>query len=476
MPGWESLEDIIDLEKTQLVQEGTVPELAEAAAHKAHRLRLAGADEFAVWQGFRDVPQRSDFEFNEPNDLAGIRALRKRWTASLPSFKPNSALLYDKMYGAWLGRCAGCALGKPVEWFMGRRDGLTSWQRQKVYLQAIAPDEWPLRDYFPQHSPGEEKSGKAECYPSTREQIAFMETDDDIRYTVLGQIILDKYGRNFASAHVALEWLGRLSYQQVCSAETQAYRNMAMRCDQFRSWRAINEYDDPSKSAALDATTDWEFVRRHLNPYREWIGAQIRIDSYGYAAAGDPELAAEFAWRDARISHVKNGIYGAMFCAATIAAAFTTGDVTAIIEAGLAQIPSTSRLYREIRQTIDICQKYGNSFDHFESVLEDIYTLLGHYHPVHANNNAAICVAAILLSGGDFHQGITLAVMGGWDTDCNGATVGSIVGAMTGAARSPEHWTARLNDTLRSGLVDYHPIAISECARRSADIWRRVNS
>ena len=93
---------------------------------------------------------------------------------------------------------------------------------------------------------------------------------------------------------------------------------------------------------------------------------------------------------------------------------------------------------------------------------------------MHTNNNAAVCVAALLLSGGDFSRGITLAVMGGWDTDCNGATVGSIVGAITGARKAPSHWTGRLHDTLNSEIVDYHPIAISECARRSVKIARDV--
>ena len=234
-----------------------------------------------------------------------------------------------------------------------------------------------------------------------------------------------------------------------------------LRCDGFRN---------PLDGTDYDASTDWGWVAHHLNPYREWIGAQIRVDSYAYAAPGNPELAAEFAWRDARISHAKNGIYGAMFCAAMIAAAFTTGDTREIVEAGLAEIPSTSRLYSELRQVIAICEAHGSDFVEFENVFAKIYALLGHYSPVHTNSNAAICVAALLLSGGDFHRGITLAVMGGWDTDCNGATVGSVVGAICGANAAPIHWTGRLNDTLHAGIVGYDPIAISECARRSMQI------
>jgi ADP-ribosylglycohydrolase len=280
---------------------------------------------------------------------------------------------------------------------------------------------------------------------------------------VLGQILLNEKGRDFTSWDVARGWILRLPYHMVCTAETQAYRNLVLRYN-FH----VNG-DDASN-------VDWNWVRTHLNPYREWIGAQIRIDSYGYAAPGNPELAAEFAWRDARISHVKNGIYGAMLCAAMIAAAFAADDAHEIVEAGLAEIPQTSRLYKEMRQTIEICAKYNNDFAHFEDVIRDIYDLLGHYHPVHTNNNAALCVAGVLLAQGDFHKGITFAVMGGWDTDCNGATVGSIVGAITGARNAPAHWTARLNDTLNSEIIGYHPIAIAECARRALEIAREVDA
>jgi len=125
-------------------------------------------------------------------------------------------------------------------------------------------------------------------------------------------------------------------------------------------------------------------------------------------------------------------------------------------------------------QVVEICQQHNCDFARFEEVIRAIYKLLGHYHAIHTNNNAALCVAALLMSGGDFHKAITFAVMGGWDTDCNGATVGSMVGAICGAKRAPTHWTGRLNDTLNSHVVGYHPIAISECARRACAIWKKV--
>jgi ADP-ribosylglycohydrolase len=140
----------------------------------------------------------------------------------------------------------------------------------------------------------------------------------------------------------------------------------------------------------------------------------------------------------------------------------------------LAEIPKKSRLHVEMEQVIEICQRHKCSFDAFEEVLEEIYTLLGHYHPVHTNNNAALIVAALLLGKDDFERVITLAVMGGWDTDCNGASAGSIYGAMFGAGKIPAKWKDPLHDTLYSQILDYHPIAISECARQSVEIAQKV--
>jgi ADP-ribosylglycohydrolase len=213
----------------------------------------------------------------------------------------------------------------------------------------------------------------------------------------------------------------------------------------------------------LFSEKDLEYAQLYRNPYREWIGAQIRVDSYAYVMPGNPELAAELAYRDARLSHVKNGIYGAMFVAAMISAGFMTANPEDVIAIGLSEIPKTSRLYADVQRGVEIAQQAAN----LDDLMNDLWRNLGHYHPVHTNNNAALIAAALIYGGDDFERCITTAVVGGWDTDCNGATVGSIWGAMHGARALPEKWTEPLHDTLYSCIPDFHPIKISECAKRS---------
>ncbi len=458
MAGWEPSHKQIELEKIQLLEEGRDPKWLEK---KMGSFDLKQADNTTLsqyWKELQDAPASSDFGFVEPSDLKTIQSERSSVQGKLP-ISYDDKELYQRMLGAWLGRCCGCALGKPVEGFMGPHNGLSSKERQKEYLLGISKNEYPLNNYFPGTSPAIEKTGKVWCPKSFRENISYMESDDDIRYTVIGHAILKDKGGDFTTTDVMHAWLHYLPYKFVCTAETQAYRNYVARY--FTHYQAMENID-------------WSWVAIHQNPYREWIGAQIRADAWGYAAQGNPELAADFAWRDARMSHIKNGIYGEMFVAAMIAAGFALTDPLAVVRAGLAEIPRKSRLHAEMEQVVEICQRHTCSFDAFEKVFDEIYALLGHYHPVHTNNNAALVVAALLLGKDDFEKVITLAVMGGWDTDCNGATAGSIYGAMFGAGKIPAKWKDPLHDTLYSQILEYHPIAISECARQSTEIAQKI--
>ncbi|HQK22641.1 MAG TPA: ADP-ribosylglycohydrolase family protein, partial [Candidatus Latescibacteria bacterium] len=205
----------------------------------------------------------------------------------------------------------------------------------------------------------------------------------------------------------------------------------------------------------------------------EWIGAQIRADFWGYAAAGLPELAAEFAWRDAILSHTRNGVYGEMWMAATIAAAFAVNDVEQAIRIGLSEVPAECRLAKALNETLAWCNTDGA----LETTLDRIQEEFGHYHPVHTINNAALVVAGLMYGRASLGATICGAVTGGWDTDCNGASAGSVFGAMHGANGLPYEWVGCLNDTLHSALSGVNqgkPHRFTDLAQRTLVRHKKV--
>jgi ADP-ribosylglycohydrolase len=456
MAGWDSLKELVQLEIVQRREEGCNVEGFE------RKWETAGDDEQKLMDVYRQLSElnvSADFPYNEPSELPDIRRLRPEGPRKyIAAFTEQT--WRDKFYGAWLGRLSGCALGKPLESapMMAGGAGNPGWRNVQLWFEGA--DAWPIRGYTPEHSRAESAGIDIArwCLQSTRERIAFMESDDDVRYTVLGLLMLENKGLEWDSWDIGKMWHSRLTYGQVCTAETQAYLNFSHVTSHMR-WE---------KPADWAVRLDW--VRTYLNPYREWIGAQIRADGFAYGAAGNPELAAEFAWRDASFSHVKNGIYGEMFAAAMVAAAFVESDAEKIIAAGLSEIPATSRLADDIHKAVDIARSAKDQVD----LVSQIWETFQHYHAVHTNNNAALVAASLIYADGDFHKGITTAVLGGWDTDCNGATVGSILGASLGAEALPKSWIEPLNDTLYADLHGFHPIAISECANRSYEVFKKI--
>ena len=457
MAGWDRLRELVRLEIVQRMEEGCDIEgfdekLAEADEDEERLMR--------VYEELIGLGVRDDYPFEEPSDLESIRRLRPDGPRRMDAGWSEPEWL-DKFYGAWLGRCAGCVLGKPLEHadYLYGKDGRPGWANVELWFRGA--DAWPIRGYTPARSRAESEYGLAlnDWSPmSVRETIRYAESDDDIRYTVLGLLLLEEKGLDWDSWDVGKLWHRHLTYSQVCTAETQAYMNFARETSHLNGGK----------------TADWpvrgERVRMYLNPYREWIGAQIRADGLAYGAAGHPELAAELGWRDASFSHVKNGVYGEMFAAAMIAAAFAERDSGRIVEIGLSEIPATSRLAKAVREAVDIARRAKDERE-LASALWDAF---GQYDAVHAINNAALVAASLVFAGDDFEKAIAMAVYGGWDTDCNGATVGSVMGAKLGASALPKAWIEPLGDTLYAEVHGFHPIAISACARRSYEVFRKL--
>jgi ADP-ribosylglycohydrolase len=275
--------------------------------------------------------------------------------------------------------------------------------------------------------------------------MTYMARDDDTDYTIVGLRLLERHGLDFTTEHVASYWLSQFPYHQVYTAERIAYRNLV---------------DGLMPPAAA----------RYLNPAREWIGAQIRADAFGYVCPGLPEKAAELGFKDAALSHTKNGIYGEMMVSAMIAAAFITDDIDKIIEIGLSEIPTESRLAKAIRDTV----KRTKADNDWEKTADWIAAELGHYQGCHTITNAAIVVLGLVAGQLDFGKTIGISVMAGFDTDCNGATTGSILGTVLGAKSIPDKWVAPLNNTIRSSINEVSQAKISDVAERTVAIASRV--
>ncbi len=429
----------LKIEKQQLLDEGKNIEslekefarLAEGDPEDDLKLQLRALA--LLDKGVR-LPVKPGYAYEEPAELEDIRKARPR-DRQKAGGRQAAGLFPDKIHGAWLGRCCGCLLGKPVE----------SWTTARIwgYLKELGVHD--LNGYLTGDVPSEVR-GKYGIDPAKAfiENVEYMPEDDDINYTVLGLALLKERGCSFSSFDVAGFWLSRIPLLGTYSAERVAYRNFA-------------ELIDPPVSA---------FFR---NPYREWIGARIRADIYGYVNPGDPERAAEFAWRDARISHVRNGIYGAMWAAAMLAsAAGGETDPQRVILRGLGEIPGRSRLAEAIRQVLDWHQE-NIAFTEAISRIHQRWDETNPHHWCHTLSNAQVVVMGLLWSENDFEKSICRAVQAGFDTDCNGATVGSLMGMMTGASRLPEKWTAPLHDTVATGVAGYQRVKISVLAGATCD-------
>ena len=379
----------------------------------------------------------SPFEAQEPSALDGIHLLRPEGPRAIEKTF-SYAELYDRIHGAWLGRCAGCQLGKPVEGF----------SKEQARIAAELSTGYPLTNYYGSIVNPPASISRRNWSPNNTsliDRMAYMARDDDTDYTIAGLRLLEMHGLDFTTEHVASYWLSQFPYHRVYTAERIAYRNL------------VNGLTPPETA-------------RYLNPSREWIGAQIRADAFGYVCPGLPEKAAELAFKDAHLSHTKNGIYGEMMVAAMIAAAFITDDIDRIVEIGLSEIPAESRLAKAIRDTVKWTKNDGD----WEKTADRIAAEFGHYQGCHTITNAAIVALGLIAGQLDFGKTIAISVMAGFDTDCNGATAGSIVGTVLGAKAIPEQWTAPLNDTIHSAINEVSQARISDLAQRTVNIAARV--
>jgi len=359
----------------------------------------------------------------QPDKLADILALRPENAETAPVPVDN---LHNRMKGAFIGRCAGCTLGVPVENY------------PILLMQAVAAETgtpFPPTTYWKgTDKPQYIHYGVNPRTAYTEPELCQVPVDDDITYVILNLLLLEKYGKDYSVDDVGQLWLDVLPY--ACTAEHEALQQL--------------KAGTKAESAAL------------FNGYVEWIGAAIRADAFGYVCPGDPVKAAKLSYNDAYLTHRQNGIYGEMFCAAAIAAAFTAKTPLDAVKEGMKQIPKESELYAALEWAFSV-ESQVTCYQRARMLIDEKF---GNMHRVHTINNMVAIVFALMLGGSDFTKCISECIAIGLDNDCTGATVGSIVGACIGFDSIPEYWYNKFNDKVLTYIRGSEDLSIENVVSR----------
>lgn len=366
---------------------------------------------------------------NEPDDLPAIRALRpagpRRLLERLPADYPA------RLRGAFYGRMAGCTLGAALEF-----QSVTAMRDWAAYFG----DAYPLRDYW-----SHIKDPTATHYivghkiDLTKDHMDAVPPYDDTIYTLLGLMLLETAGPDFTPRDMAQLW----------------QRYLPLGPDGQDLGRRGCWWGERKMLANLQNGMPLPEAGLYRNPNLQNIAAWTRADSYAYACPGQPERAAGLAWRDASANHRRNGVYGSMFMAATISAAFAVNDPLEAVRIGLTEIPENCLFAEGVRWALaQRCADYREAADAVWKVYDGMFN-------GSALTNALHVVMGLAIGEKDFTRtlGETVAMSG--DNDCTGATAGSILGAVIGLKAIPEHWITPFHGRMHlylKELPEYLPL------------------
>ncbi|HJM00275.1 MAG TPA: ADP-ribosylglycohydrolase family protein [Acidimicrobiales bacterium] len=344
----------------------------------------------------------------------------------------NGSSHENRIRNAWAGRISGCMLGKPIEQ-LSMRKGAAELEAYLTDAQAF-----PLRDYVPYRP---DLNDSIEHPNACKGIMVSAIPDDDINYTVISVMLLEEYGRNFTTADVGRIWLRYLPGAIVYTAEREAYVKLLERAGMRFAYGAEPNMD-------LEECSD--------NSYNDWIGAQIRADLYGWINPGEPKTAARMAQTDARLSHRAEGVYGAVVVAAAGALVATGVQHDKAFEEAATYIPSDSDCAAAVHLGLATAQ------DATPTKIQATYEGMS---PVHTVNNLALVTWGLVRNPDDFGAAIGDTVSGGWDTDCNGATVGALWG-LTGR-KVPSPWIAQWNDVIETSLAGLSSFKLQDLTART---------
>ena len=358
-----------------------------------------------------------------------VLSKRKSLSSGQLDEENKSLWIEKKIYGAWLGKLIGIRAGAPIE----------NWTSEEI------------RKTF----------GKIEGYPVDYDVFAADDDSNGPLYFVRALldhpdgIITEKqlgdHLLNVICDGTGFFWWGGVGV----STEHTAYDNLR---------RGI---EAPQSGSA----------QQHGSALAQQIGGQIFSDCWGYVSCGNVKLAADLAQKMSRVTHDKDAVLGGRFVAACIAAAYSSSDMSAIINEGLREIDSDSHLSETVNAVI---RMHADNPEEPEKCLQMILRDYGYEQyegvcPIWTNT--AIMVYSMLYGNGSFDRTMQLCAEGGYDTDCNMGNVGSIAGMAYGIENISSCWIEPLHDTLigSGSLGSLNETTITDSVKMFTRIACRLN-
>jgi ADP-ribosylglycohydrolase len=294
----------------------------------------------------------------------------------------------DKVYAGVLGKIIGVYMGRPFE---------------------AAPHELVMK-----------MLGEVWYYTHEKRNVPLIVTDDDITGTFAFLRALEDYsesGKDLTARQIGETWLNYVIEGRTIfwwggtgvSTEHTAYQ------------RLVDGYEAPRSGS----------VELNGRVVAEQIGAQIFIDGWALVTPGDPDTAAKLAKEAGSVSHDGEAVYGAQMIAVMESCAFVEKDISKLIEKALSYIPADSQVAGIVRDMVRLHQEEPDWKKAVAYLYKNYpYEKYGGFCPMVSNHG--LIVLSLLYGDDDFQKTQMIVNTGGWDTDCNAANVGCIMGIKNG--------------------------------------------
>jgi ADP-ribosylglycohydrolase len=293
----------------------------------------------------------------------------------------------DKLYAGVLGKIIGVYMGRPVE----------GWTYEKI----------------------SKTFGEITTYVYERVGQPLVVADDDISGTFTFIRALEDYGypSDILPAQVGQTWLNYL-----VEGKTILWWGGRGNSTEHTAYLNLKEGVNAPESGSL---------ARNGSTTANQIGAMIFIDAWAMVSPGDPAKASARARAAASVSHDDEALNAAAFIAAIEAAAFNVSDIDELIDIALAYVPSDSAIASIVSELRSL-RKQEPNWRAARVWLDEAHGYHRYPGSCHVLPNFGLILLSLLYGEGDFRKSMTIVNTSGWDTDCNAANLGCLLGIRGG--------------------------------------------